>query len=238
MKPYLTFVLPLGNVKLKDNTVGSFQVINNKQLSAYKKQLELSWVQKSVLVGSILGDANLRMMKRQAALTIAHSSKQKDYVFWKYNIFQSWVLTPPREENRIYYKDRSRMLKSWRFQSISHESLTRFYSNFYPQGKKIVPANLIKLLTSQALAVWYMDDGSKKTHGRGAFLHTQNFILEDQYKLIEILNKNFGLEARISSHGWSKGKQLFRLYITANSFPRFKALILPYLLPIFNYKII
>lgn len=217
--------------------MGSFQAINNKQLLAYKKQLELNCVQESTLVGSILGDANLRIMKRHAVLTIAHGDKQKDYVFWKYNIFQDWVLTPPWQENRIYYKDRSRRLKSWRFQTVSHRIMTQFYLKFYPQGKKLVPSDLKKLLTPLALAVWYMDDGSRKTYGKGAFLHTQNFILEDQYKLIEILKQSFGLEAHISSHGWSKGKQLFRLYITASSFSKFKTIILPYILPMFSYKI-
>ena len=179
----------------------------------------------------------MRMMKSHATMTIEHADSQREYVFWKYKIFQNWIFTPPQKKSRIYYKDPSRKIISWRVQTLSHPILTRLYNLFYPNGRKIVPNNIADLLNPLTLSVWFMDDGSRKTYGRGAFLHTQNFSLKGQKRLIEALKERFGLEARISSHGYWKSRQLFRLYITAASFPRLKKIISPHILSQFVYKI-
>ena len=57
-----------------DNTVGS-----------------LSQMQRSVIIGSLLGDGYLRIIsgRRNAFLEINHSIKQKDYVDWKYAILKN-----------------------------------------------------------------------------------------------------------------------------------------------------
>jgi len=116
--------------------------------------------------------------------------------------------------------------------------MTKYYQLFYPKGKKIIPKSIDSILISPlTLAVWYMDDGSRKPYGKGAFLHTQSFSLEDQRKLIKVLKKNFSIIAKLSSAGLWKGKRLFRLYITAGSFLNFRNLVLPYILPTFEYKV-
>lgn len=217
--------------------MGSSQQLTGKQLVVYKKQLVLDEIQKSVLVGTLLGDANLRILKSNSFLTVEHSDLQKDYVFWKYSIFKDWVLTPPRKKVRIYCKDTSRKLISWGFQTLSHQIFTEFYKKFYPRGKKIAPKELSLWINPLVLAVWLMDDGSRKTYGKGVFLHTQNFSLADQSFLIKVLKNRFGLEASLSSHGWWKGRHLYRLYINAKSFPKLKSIVFPYILPMFAYKI-
>ena len=218
--------------------MGSSKNLSGKKLVEYKNLLALSKDQQDVLVGTILGDGNIRILKKEAFLTVSHSEKQKDYVFWKYNIFRNWVLTKPRKEVRQYYKNREKQLTSWRFSTISHSEITKYFNLFYPKNRKIVPSQIQSILISPlSLAVWYMDDGSRKPYGRGAFLHTESFSVSDQRKLIKGLKKNFSIVARLSSAGLSKGKRLFRLYITAKSFSIFRNLVLPYMLPSMQYKI-
>ena len=218
--------------------MGSSKKLLGKRLVEYKNLLTLSEFQQDVLIGTILGDGNIRILKKEALLTVSHSGKQKDYVFWKYDVFRNWVLTKPREEIRLYYKNPDKHLVSWRFSTISHSILTRYHNLFYPNGIKVVPSLIDSILISPlALAVWYMDDGSRKPYGRGAFLHTQSFTIGDQVKLIQILKKNFSVTARLSSAGLWKGKRYYRLYITAKSFPHFRNLVLPYILPLMQYKI-
>ena len=116
--------------------------------------------------------------------------------------------------------------------------MTKYYNLFYPKDKKTIPNQIQSILISPlSLAVWYMDDGSRKPYGRGAFLHTESFSVGDQQKLIRALKKNFSIIAKLSSAGLSKGKRLFRLYITARSFLHFRDLILPYTLFSMQYKI-
>ena len=65
-----------------DNTVGS-----------------LTWQQKSLIIGCILGDGHLRKIKgrKWAFLEINHSIKAKDYVDWKYQILKDICKSCPKE---------------------------------------------------------------------------------------------------------------------------------------------
>lgn len=218
--------------------MGSSKKFTGKLLESYKESLTFTKTQQDVLIGTVLGDGSIRFFKKGAILTISHSEKQIDYVLWKYKIFQNWVLTKPKKEVRMYYKDKTRNLTSWRFSTVSHPIMAKYYHLFYPKGKKCISRQIGLFLKSPlALAVWFMDDGSRKPYGRGAFLHTQSFSINDQKKLIRVLKKNFSVEARLSSAGLYKGKRHYRLYITAKSFPVFRNLIKPYLLDSMQYKL-
>ncbi len=61
-----------------DNTVGS---LTNEQ--------------KSILIGTLLGDGFMRK-KKNAYLEINHCYKQKALVDWIFNNFKSYVNTPPK----------------------------------------------------------------------------------------------------------------------------------------------
>lgn len=218
--------------------MGSSKKLSGKLLESYKSRLTLTKYQQDVLIGTVLGDGYIRFFKKGASLTVSHSEKQLDYVLWKYEVFHDWVLTKPQKEVRKYYKDKRRNLVSWRFSTISHFEMAKYHHIFYQNGKKCIPDQIEKILVSPlALAVWYMDDGSRKPYGRGAFLHTQSFSVKDQRKLIKVLRKNFSVEARLSSAGLYKGKRFYRLYITASSFPTFRNLVLSYLLDSMRYKV-
>ena len=58
----------------------------------------LNQKQKSLIIGSILGDGYVRIIKgrRNAFLEINHSAKMKEYVDWKYEILKNIVISPPK----------------------------------------------------------------------------------------------------------------------------------------------
>ena len=120
-----------------DNTVGS-----------------LTQLQRSLIIGSLLGDGYIRRLKgrKDAFLEINHSFKQRDYVDWKCEVLKSIVISPPKirkgNGNRIAY----------RFFTKQHPEITELFNLFYKKGKKIIPDIEFD---STAIAVWYMDDGSK-----------------------------------------------------------------------------
>lgn len=218
--------------------MGSSWNLTGKSLEVYKKRLVLTDAQRDILIGSVLGDGNLRVLKRHACLTISQGERQADYVLWKYKIFRNWVPTEPRREIRIYYKDKTKSIINYRWSTVSHPIISKYYNLFYKHNRKVIPEKINSLLTSPlALAVWYMDDGSRKPHGKGAFFHTECFSLEGQEKLISCLKNNFSLEARLASGGLWQGKRLYRLYIPAGSFLTFRELVAAYMLPSFQYKI-
>lgn len=209
------------------------------KLREYKRNLSLSSYQKALLVGTVLGDGYLRIVPAHtnAQLQISHGEEEKRYVFWKYMIFKDWCIKTPWMQNRTYYKDRSRKLKSWLCYTISHPVFTRYHRLFYSNGKKVIPRDINNLLESPiSLAVWYMDDGTKLKN-KGAYFSTQNFNLEDQERLISCLRENFGLKSKLHQQRQVDG-EYYRLYIAKDEFGKLKSLIEPYILPYFQYKLL
>ena len=184
----------------------------------------LTQTQKSIIVGSILGDGYLRVIKgrRNAFLEINHSIKQKKYVDWKYDQLKSIVKSPPKSRKgnggRVAY----------RFYTEQRPELTELFKNFYQNGKKIIPGNL--RLNSMILAIWFMDDGSK-CRSSDIYLNTQQFDNGSQRKMISSLKK-IGLSA-----GLNKDKSYYRIRFIKSSLPKLRNLIEKYIIPSMRYKI-
>jgi hypothetical protein len=190
-----------------DNTVGS-----------------LTQTQKSIIIGSILGDGYLRVIKKRknAFLEINHSYKQKDYVDWKFNNLKSIVKSPPKF--RVGNEGRT----AYRFYTRQLPVLTELFYNFYEKKVKIIPKNL--KLDPLVIAVWFMDDGSK-CRSSDVYLNTQQFDIESQRRLIVYL-KYFNLETKLN-----KDKSYYRLRFIKSSLPKLRNLINKYIIPSMRYKI-
>ena len=174
---------------------------NSALVRELRRKLSLKPIQKVVLIGSILGDACLlgnmgeKVWNINYRLQMRQSAKQKDYLWWKYKIFSDWILSPPRFQE---------INNSWYFRTISHPELTEIHKLFYRNGKKIVPKNICSILTDPlSLAVWIMDDGTRKGK-RGLSLSTHNFSENGIQLLRRCLSMNFGLESNV--HWDGKGK--------------------------------
>ena len=89
------------------------RITYSTQIRDLKKTLHLSYFQKSVIIGSILGDGHFseNWSKTNYRLEVIQSCKQADYVMWKHNILKDWVLSKPN-----YRKNNN----SVRFRTISH----------------------------------------------------------------------------------------------------------------------
>ena len=188
-----------------DNTVGS-----------------LTEVQKSVVIGCLLGDGYLRRLKgrQNAFLEINHSYKQKDYVDWKYNILKDICKSGPKKReynNRVAY----------RFYTKAHLKLTELLKAFYKDGNKIIPDFRLDNLT---LAVWYMDDGSMVSDS-DVYFNTQQFTNKDQIKLLKKLEE-IGISTRLN-----KDKHYKRIRLLKSSIKVLTELIKPYLIPSMRYKV-
>lgn len=184
----------------------------------------LTSTQHSILVGSLLGDGTLRKQgtRTNALFEVNHAAAFREYVDWKWQHFQSLVLTPPKirtgNGNRVAY----------RFTTRSLPVFTNYYQWFYQDRKKRIPRDLV--LDPIVLAVWFMDDGSKSR--TACYLNTQQFPLEEQKLLRSLLKNYFGIQSALN-----RDKQYFRLRITTESTKRLAEIIRPHLLSCFRYKL-
>ncbi len=131
----------------------------------------LTQVEKSIIIGSLLGDGYLRIVpgRKNAFLEINHSISQKEYVDWKFRKLRNIVKSP------------------------QHPELTELYLRFYSNKVKIIPDLELNPLI---IAVWFMDDGSKsyKTY----YLNTQSFDYLSQKRFVQILKKQYDINSSLN----------------------------------------
>jgi len=194
--------------------------------------MALSQTQEQIVTGLLLGDGYLEFDKFKASrLQIKQAECKKEYVFWLYTHFADKVRTPPKQRGDTM---------QWYFSTRSLRELEEWRSNFYPNGKKIVPRNITELLVDPiTLAVWFMDDGVLDYRIRSHYsftLSTDAFSIAEVQLLQHTLLKNFGIESSIQTPS-SRGTKYTKLYIGKNGREKFLEAVKPYMLKCFAYKI-
>ena len=183
----------------------------------------LTQIQRSIIIGTLLGDGYLRCMpgRKDSFLEVNHSAKAREYVDWKFNQLKTITRSAPKQRKsngiRIAY----------RFFTRQHSELSELHKLFYFEKLKIVPDIALDPI---ALAVWFMDDGSR-CGASDVYLNTQQFVRADQERLISYLGK-MGICAKMN-----KDKKYYRLRIIKSSLDRFFKIISPYIIPSMRYKL-
>ncbi|MFQ5452269.1 MAG: hypothetical protein ACE5DQ_01775 [Candidatus Paceibacterota bacterium] len=182
---------------------------------------------KAILTGMILGDAFLQKTGRK----LEHSQKQKEYIIWKAHLFPEYFQGSLKElvrYNPVYKKEYHYV----RWQSNSSPVIGQFHRMFYIDGKKIIPKELPKLLTTpESLAVWYMDDGYLSLD-KMAYIYLPKYTKEEQDVLLFTLKENFGLEAKIIVK--KRGESVLRF--TVSETQKLIALVDNHIIPSMQYK--
>ncbi len=205
--------------------------MNTLELRKQKALLTMTERQRQILVGMLLGDAHLERQRgaRTARLKIEHSLRQSAYVDWKYTEWRDWVRTPPRARER-----RNRLgtvSTNIGFTTLSHVELEEFRMRFYRDHRKVVPVGLE--LTQLSMAVWFMDDGSRKSSQcRGLYLNTQSFTSAEIQLLQTVIQRDVGVETTVR-----KQRDGLQIYVPAPSASGMNAYIADEILPSMRYKL-
>jgi len=206
-----------------DNTVGRLQSL-------------LPSHQFDVIIGSLLGDGRLecRSIGRRhpvsARLRIQQGEKQKEYVFWKYDQLLNLVSCEPKRIKAAHDARRNKDHYSWYFHTRTLELFGELHHCFYRDGVKVIPENIFESLTSYAVAVWFMDDGSNTAESYT--LSTHCFSMEDQQRITQFLKQKFDINAKVV-----KDRTKFKVAIGRHEYQKLNNIILPHIIPSMNYKI-
>lgn len=196
--------------------------------------------QDAVIVGGLLGDMHIQKTTastEKCRLRFCHSLKQKQYVDWKHSV----LLHPFCERVKPPYIEN---LRSERPTNLAYMFHTSYMNEFLPyhtawyevrgpglKTTKIVPASIKQLLVdSIALAVWYLDDGTKRSDCNSCRFATQSFSLEENELLALCLKENFGLVATVERwHSALSGRETYNLCLPSRGghFSSFKDIIYP-----------
>lgn len=117
-------------------------------------------VQFQVMLGSLLGDAQLIGLPRKRRLRIAHRTDRREYVLWKYDRLGPFAAAAPRAHEGGLVA----------FETASHpifDDLARLFANRFARHDVIE-----RLLRPLGLAVWLCDVGRLELRAN-AFLPAQ-----------------------------------------------------------------
>tara|TARA_B100000315_G_C14407152_1_gene509270 strand:- start:241 stop:837 length:597 start_codon:yes stop_codon:yes gene_type:complete len=188
--------------------------------------------QRDIIVGTVLGDATLERNGKNVRMKTAHCIKQKEYVKWKYNYLKHICSSLPRVFD-VFDKRTQKIRQQISFSTKTMAELNVYRELFYKDKIKIIPDNITEMLTSPlSLAVWYMDDGHKRTDCNALRLHTNSYSFEEQMKLKKCLSKNFDIDVNIH-----KAAKHFVLYVPSREGNKFCSIVKPYIIPSLQYKI-
>jgi hypothetical protein len=134
----------------------------------------LSEPEHSVLVGSLLGDACLSKNGKHYRVRFDHSASAAEYALWKYTLLQR-ICCKPRTV-AVFDKRTCKHYYHIRYDTTSLPELEWYSDTFYPERlERWFHLSVELLLTELALAVWYMDDGHRRTDCNALRLNTHGF---------------------------------------------------------------
>ena len=182
-------------------------------------------VQNSILIGSLLGDGHLtRPRSGDSAFVKNQCAANLDYLQWHHQQFEQFAC-PIRPGNTII-KGKTYFRNTLYVKA--HPILTNLRHQWYPDGTKVVPSNLV--LSPLALAIWYFDDGSNIFRSRRASFATYCFSRTELEHLTSLLLRQFQISCTINSKNV--------IVVRAESYKRLIDLVSPYMLwHCFQHKI-
>lgn len=192
---------------------------------------------KAFLIGVSIGDGYLGgyANSKSVCLKLVHSIKQEEYMLWKISRIRSIV---GGSEGKITYFDNSgypgiRWQKSHRYFRVIRKWL-------YNNNKKEISKNVLEKLTHEAIAVWWMDDGSmyKKLNPKTRKIKAVEGILstycslEENEIIVNYFKLKYDIEFKVV-----RSKNSFRLRLNTSECRKFASLVRPYMHKSLLYKI-
>jgi hypothetical protein len=233
---YLAVLPPLGRINLKSSL---------KRVGPHNIDII------SLIVGSVLGDSHLE--KRAGGIgtrvIFEQSNKNVEYLMWLHQFLSERGYCNP-EKPKLFkrIKQKNEVFFHYRFNSYTFYSFNWIYDMFYLSKpnqevaniskdlgfKKVkrIPGNLSEYITPLALAIWFMDDGSKIN--KTVRIATNCFTYEEVEFLSTILFNKYNLNCHPVSGGPGKG---YILYISTSSMTSFSKIVKPYMIPSMYYKL-
>jgi len=202
----------------------------------------LTLPQAELLMGGLIGDANLQTASKTAGTWRARflqGEKQKGYLFYKYTILRDFVGTEPKRSPN-FDKRTNKENPRYSFNTKTFAEVKPLAEIFYTWNEetsrfeKKLPQNIGDFLTSGVIATWFMDDGSAKWkgHSNSVRFSTDSFTQEEISYLQRGL-KDYGIDTTLQQ----KRKNQWTLATSEASKNVLKEVFSDKILPEFYYKV-
>lgn len=214
---------------VKEISVYFFRKRNNIQRDnlLINKAIEMTDRQRSIILGSLLGDASLRKTNINPIFTCEHGIKQLEYCKWKAKELESLGAKFSISKRKTIDKRTGLYYESAVCRLPANPVLLPIYNNLYKNGKKTITSEYLESFNELSLAVMFMDDGSFK--GSSINIATNCFEEDELLLLSGFFKDRFNLTFHINSN--------HSIYLLKRDFEHFKKLVLPYMRQELLYKL-
>lgn len=211
-------------------------VITDVQLQKLQSEIP------SLIIGTLLGDGCLVQAKRgKPYYKYKQSVVHAEYFAYTFFILKPWLTSgSPIYSNFMdkrynkYYESYTLLLSTKFNDNFKINDLrNKFYSNIDGKFIKVIPTDIVSLLSPIAFAFWIMDDGH--TYHRGLYLNTQSFSNEEINLLIKALEVNFNIKAKSVQVSGKPNQR--RIFIPAEYNSTVINIVKPYFTPSMLYKL-
>jgi hypothetical protein len=195
--------------------------------------VKLTRNQKSIIVGTVLGDGFLQKTgAKNARLRLEHSNKQRDYLLWKMQSLPRLFQGKPTYLSRVHPKTK-RTYHYVRAQSNTSPEIGRLQDIFYQNNKKTIPKNFEKYLNELVLAVWYMDDGYYYKKDKNSFIYLGKMSKVEADIVSNAIKNRFNITTKV----YDKKSKGLVLYFPVAETKKMHKIIRQHIIPLFNYKL-
>ena len=204
-------------------------------------ELNFNKKEEAVFLGHLLGDGHIQKRGLHSYRTkIEHCYDQLSYVKWKYDQLKRFTYKQPKKvrskhgfESSLFYLKSGTYLK--KYHDLFYEPYI-WVSKTEPKINKTkiryckkISEQLIHALPNDPLllAVWFMDDGNRRSDCFSGRFATQGFSKEEHHLLQEYLYSNFSIKTSIVLHNAIKKSYSLVIPSKKNNFLHFIDLIQP-----------
>lgn len=211
----------------------------NKKLKLYKDSLVLTNEMRGIIVGLLLGDANLQTFTSHGTTWRLRITQGNDnhyeYIQHLRTVLDPWT-NMDLGTNHETTKD-GKVYNKWYFNTLTFTQFAELGNAFYPlnsnnKRSKVIPSQISEWMTDKSLAYWFMDDGAKRSNVAAVRFCTESFTRDEVDLLISILKDKFDIigTPNKDSNGW-------RISISTKSYGKFYDLVKPHVIPSMMYKL-
>lgn len=173
--------------------------LTRKRLSRIKLEKQV----KMVLLGTLLGDGSLGIYANfsNARFQMRHSVKQTEWFNWKASVLKDLGTEKSihlQKADGFQVNSATSPKGKWHFQTRALPVLTELLDIISKKGKKYVKREWLNQLTAEALAVWWLDDGSLVKNRKNGIFCTQGFSLKENKVLSSYLKVVWGVQTKVT----------------------------------------
>lgn len=169
----------------------------------YRLKSRLPRYLNDVLIGLLLSDGHLEKSSPTsgARLTVSFGSIHSAYLNFLYQLFEAYTNTEPTSIS-VLNKRTKVTSEVVRFKTVMLPQLVTYHSMFYPLSStsnklvKIIPANIIELMSPVVLAHLIMGDGNLKRPDMIIRIYTNSFTKDEVELLAVAIYQKLGIIAK------------------------------------------